>query len=153
MIASELTRLLELPEPIYIHLAAAQAGAIPFTCRGFGIRVDEASHRVRVMILRSQRSRLEPLLAEQGRLAVLLTSGITNQSLQLKGIAVGSEPVTPDDQEMLERQGRMTARCFPHLAALHRVRASECVTVRMNVERIYLQTPGPQAGTLLMGRS
>jgi len=150
---TELLRFLERPSPLFMHVAAVQKGAAPFTCRCYGVLDRMPEGRVEAYILKSQWFRLQPYL-ESGRwLALLLTSGLDNESYQLKGVYASHRGLTDEDDAIIERQRRLVAEHFPQMAALAKPMEAGFAAVSIDVSAVYRQTPGPEAGTLLAGRS
>ncbi|AJY73992.1 hypothetical protein [Paenibacillus beijingensis] len=149
---AELFQFLERLEPIYIHAAVANRNGLPLSCRGYGVREHLEHELVWIYILTSQWLRIQPYLEHQPWLAVLLTSGVDNESFQLKGTFAGCRALAEDDCTFLERSRNAASQFFPHLAALQVMNASDCLAIGMKVKAVYLQTPGPHAGSLLMER-
>lgn len=149
----ELLRFFQRMSPIYIHLAAAAQGMTPFTCRGYGFRDDADNGIVWVYILRRQWPRLNEYLRRSRRLAALMTSGIDNESYQLKGTFAEYRTLSQEDGELLDRLKSLTFQTFPSLAPLLAVSSSDCIAVGLEVDAVYVQTPGPLAGSPLMERS
>lgn len=148
----ELIRFLERPVPLFVHVAAARPGQAPFVCRGYAVRADFENHRIWIAILKSQWPRLSEYLQEQPWLAALLTAGTDNESYQIKGAFSQHRTMTKDDHALMERQRNLVADVFPHLLPVVAVASSDCLMVSMQVTDVYLQTPGPHAGSLLTER-
>jgi len=149
----ELIRFVEQQAPLYIHLAAALPGAAPFVCRGYGLSAElRESDRIRVHVLKSQWARVAGLLREDQPLAVLATSGLDNESYQLKGKYAGCRASSEELAPMLDRQRRIASLHFPHLVSLTNVKPSDCLAVGIDIAVAYEQTPGPGAGSLLAER-
>lgn len=146
---AELLHFLERPEPVFIHVAAANKDNIPLGCRGYGIREDLKHELVWVYLLKAQWLRLKPFLENHPWLAVLLTSGVNNDSFQIKGTFGEYRALSQEDEWMLERQRIYAFQYFPHLALLQTVDPSECLAIGVKAKAVYLQTPGPQAGYML----
>ncbi|WP_158289721.1 hypothetical protein [Paenibacillus flagellatus] len=147
--AAVLTRLMNREVPVYIHLAASKNGEPPFTCRGYGVCVDERDGRIRVAVLASQWRRLREYGGDRQKLAVLATAGTDNESYQIKGGLVECREIAEEDRNVLERQRALTARHFPGLLPLVNVRSADCVALGLRVDRVFVQTPGPLAGSPL----
>lgn len=145
----ELTQFLERPVPIYMHVAAATTGMPPFACRGYGFRAEPERDRLWIYIVKNQWPRLHGHL--QQWLAALLTSGVDNESYQLKGTWTDCRNAGSDDQPFLDKQRAYTYRYFPHLVPMLSVSPADCLAVSMQVRAVYVQTPGPRAGMLLVG--
>lgn len=146
---AELIRFIERPVPMYAHLAAGKPGVTPFVCRGYGAQSDQENGEMWIYILQSQWRRLNECMQDKYWLAALLTAGTDNESYQLKGRFAGYRSIARQDRSVLERQRKLTADHFPHLLRLVDVDPSLCLAVGLEVNEIYLQTPGPHAGILL----
>lgn len=148
----ELTRFLERPSPLFTHVAAVKHGASPFCCRGYGVQADAGNGLLWISILTKQWRRLSDYKADDPYLAVLLTSGLDNESYQVKGPFVRCRTFAEDDSASLERQRKLTIDYFPNLAQLLHIDSSDCLVIGMEVHSVYIQTPGPRAGSLLAER-
>ncbi|TMV48974.1 hypothetical protein FE783_14980 [Paenibacillus mesophilus] len=147
----ELIRFLERPSPLFAHVAAVKNGAHPFCCRVYGVQAD-ANGLLWISVLTKQWRRLSDYKADGSCLAVLLTSGLDNESYQAKGPFVRCRAFAEDDSALLERQRKLTVDCFPNLAQLLHIDSSDCLVIGMEVHSVYIQTPGPRAGSLLAER-
>ncbi|OXM82656.1 hypothetical protein [Paenibacillus rigui] len=148
----ELLHFLQRSVPIFIHLAAARPGQIPFSCRGYGFRMESERDVCWIYILRSQWLRMNGAMGARGELAALLTSGIDNESYQLKGELTEYRTMTKEDREALEHQRRMTSIHTPNLVPLLNVSHADCLAVGFRLRAVYVQTPGPGAGSLMAER-
>ncbi|WP_135556781.1 hypothetical protein [Paenibacillus cymbidii] len=145
-------RLLEPPVPLFIHLAASGADGRPFGCRGYAVVTERERGRIWVSVMRRQWRRLHDTARPDAWLAVLLTSGVDNESYQIKGAYCGYRPLAKEDASALERQLEWTERTFPRLSLLHAVSPNDCFAVGVEISAVFGQTPGPQAGVRLPER-
>ncbi|WP_276352252.1 hypothetical protein [Cohnella caldifontis] len=132
--------------PIFIHLAAAMPNEVPFLCRGYGFELDAGTERLWVYILKNQGLRLKEYGRPLGILSALLTSGVDNESYQLKGRFADVRSLSKEDASLLAERHRWVALHTPALAPIVRVNASDCLAVGLRVQTVYVQTPGPNAG-------
>ncbi|TDF97081.1 hypothetical protein [Paenibacillus piri] len=149
----EFVRFLERPVPKFLHLASVRKGQSPICCRGYAARAEYEQSRIWIYILRSQWLRLHEALQPEHWLAVLLTSGVDNESYQVKGQYDGYRPFAKEDHGLLEQQRELTLQTFPQLASLHTVNPVDCFAIGLKAAEVYSQTPGPQAGFLVSERS
>jgi hypothetical protein len=98
---------------------------------------------------------LEALL-DNGRLAVTLEEVGTHETYQIKGRYVSHRPVQPTDIDLArrvrERFVKGVRSLYPQAGAAERLGASvpaPSVAVEIEVDEVFLQTPGPGAGTRL----
>lgn len=149
----EFLRFLERPVPIFMHVAAAKPGMEPLICRGYGVRLNPDNGEVAVSILLNQWLRLKEYSSDTLWLAVLLTSGTDNESYQLKGTYTEYRALSAEDRIAMEQQRHLASERFPYLLSVVAVATSDCLCVTLQVNRIYVQTPGQGAGALLAERS
>ncbi|QMV42233.1 hypothetical protein [Cohnella cholangitidis] len=149
---ADLARLLDRQVPIFIHVAAAHDEMPPMSCRGYFARTDERSGQVWIGILKSQWARLQPYIQRKSKLAALLTCGLDNESYQVKGTFVERRSCSDEDNATLEDQIKITFRHYPNLVPLVSVHPSDCLCIGIEVQSIYQQTPGKDAGALIYER-
>jgi len=140
------------PAPQFIHVAVLIDGHSPFSCRGYAVRMEPDNSVLSVYILRSQWLRIHDTVQQGQWLAVLLTSGSDNESYQVKGPFAGYRSLDKEDSIVLERQKELMLQTFPNLASLLAVDPRLCLAVELRVESVYIQTPGPHAGSLVTER-
>lgn len=142
---------LERTVPKFIHLAAYNHGAAPFGCRGYAFRAE--AHAASVYVVRSQWARLENYMDKRpSRIAVLVTSGVDNESYQVKGRFAGCRPLEQEDTFVLDKAQAVIRETFPHMSAPFMIQPWDCMAIGIEPSAVYIQTPGPMAGELL-GRS
>jgi|GEM_PF-2949057 len=134
------------PVPVFTHVAAGRPGNVPFSCRGYGFRLDDDHDRLFVSVMKSQISRFHEQIDPAGRMAALFTSGVDNESYQVKGQFMQFRPVDALDVQAIERQIGLTAQYLPQLLPIVQVSPMGCCVLEMTVDSIYEQTPGPHAG-------
>lgn len=145
----EWIRFTEREAPVFLHLACAKPGETPYSCRGYGCRLDPERTQLTVYILKSQWPRLQEALGPGRQLAVLMTSGTDNESYQVKGIYRSAGILSGEDEAALVRLHGWIERHTPSLAPLIRVRPADCLAVALDIRALYVQTPGPRAGSAL----
>ncbi|WP_127529889.1 hypothetical protein [Paenibacillus kobensis] len=146
----EINLFLQRPVPIFIHLAAAQKGTTPYISRGYGVQPEPERELLWIYILKTQWLRLKECIENQQHLAVLLTSGVDNESYQFKGQFIGFRSLTKQDNTKLYEQSRKVSQQLPGVASLVQVSPSECLAVGIQIRAVYVQTPGPRAGSIVM---
>lgn len=149
----EFASFLERPVPKFIHLAAWREGQAPFGCRCYGFGPEPGEDVSWIYILRHEWLRLRPSLREGDWLAMLLTSGIDNESYQVKGPFIRVRPVNKEDLACMDRERSLIRTIFPDLLALVNENPADCIALGVRGEAVYIQTPGPLAGSLLQERS
>jgi hypothetical protein len=98
---------------------------------------------------------LEALL-DNGRVAVTLEEVGTHETYQIKGRYLSHRPAQPPDIDLAsrarERFVKSLRSLYPHPGAAERLGASipaPGLAVEIEVDEVFLQTPGPGAGTRL----
>ncbi|MFC0216572.1 hypothetical protein ACFFK0_29685 [Paenibacillus chartarius] len=147
----EVIGFLRRPVPIFLHVAAARIGKVPFTCRGYGFAAEPESGRLGVYVLKSQWLRLNAYMEGGRETAVLLTSGVDNESYQFKGTLQASRALNREDARTIEEQRKRVYQYAPHLLPVLHVSPSGCLAIELRIRAIYSQTPEPEAGSLIAG--
>ena len=149
MIESDAAELLESPCAMIVGTVAADG--LPDATRGWGLVVEDPC-RVRFLLAANAEQAFANLEAT-GVLALTVTHFATLVSYQLKGRA-HVEPATAEDRIRFERfcEGCKAALLEvegspPELT--QRLVPSGVVACVMEVEQVFDQTPGPEAGALL----
>ncbi len=147
MLTPELKLLAE--EGCAIHIGSTSASGEPDAVRGFSVLVEPDDRTLRIGLCGGW---MEPLLTnvrEQPRVSVTVSRLATFESFQLKGAFVGVEEPNEEDHARVARY----ARAFVHggLAigipeSLHRLRVEAERMLRVRVDVVRRQTPGPGAG-------
>jgi hypothetical protein len=98
-------------------------------------------------------ARLLPDLEASGQVAVVFSRPPDERSCQVKGRFAGARPARADEQAFVQAQWD---RCLERLASIGFARATfghwsawPCTAVRVQVDAIFNQTPGPGAGAPL----
>lgn len=139
-------RFLDRPVPKFCHLAAAMPDRLPFGCRVYAIRLIEKLEALDVYILRSQWQRIESDIRSESPMAALLTSGVDNESYQVKGVYTLSRPLDGEDTFILKKEQETIRLAFPEMTAPFQVTPSQCTAIRLTQLAFYVQTPGASAG-------
>jgi hypothetical protein len=132
---------------------------VPELARAWGIHVLERGDELALCVPVASSRRTLANLADNGQLAVTLTVPSTYRSFQIKGRSLGIAPATADDLARVERHHQAFAievravGLSPERAArLYEAETEaspELMTVRMAIEDVFDQTPGPGAGSRL----
>ena len=152
MIPARLVRFLE------DHANMAMAGTrdaqlVPFGHRVSGWRIGADSRTVTAFVSRHFTERLVESLQDNGQVALTVEEFPSHETYQLKGRYLRHRPIEPDDLRTIERiRVRLAKSIKPiypeapdHLLRMFTLPPS--LAVEFEVLEIYLQTPGPGAGT------
>lgn len=124
--------------------------------RGVGLRAAEDRRHVSVFLAEASSRRTLANLRENGRIAIGLSHPPDHRSLQLKGRVTGLAPADDEDLLFVKNYVAELAEVLDVVGVpariTHRVNYLPCIKVEVLVEEIYLQTPGPDAGSTLGAR-
>lgn len=155
MIPGKLVRFLEQ----YANVAFAgvrDRDLVPFGHRVSGWRVGPDHRTITVVFPEDSLSRLVESLQHNGELAVTLEEFPSHETYQFKGRYVRHRAVEDGDFEIVERLRRRYVKSLRPLfptgdeTALNAFFSPPALVVDFEVLEIYLQTPGPGAGTRLV---
>ena len=152
MLSPETTAFLE--SGCALIVAVVDAGLRPRANRGWGLDVI-GDGVVRILLDADDETTLA-YLAERDAIAITGTSVVTLQSVQLKGHALSVEPADDDDRA---RADRYRDAFFTDVvvtdgfdrAMLERLVPGDYVACTVAVDAAFDQTPGPQAGSAMVG--
>ncbi|WP_423802395.1 hypothetical protein [Neobacillus sp. SAB-20_R2A] len=135
-------------EPLYIHLAVANSEGRSYSVRGFGVQTNEGKDQLKIFILKSQTKKVLSFIhSGTGKISCLFTDGFTNESYQIKGSFIESKLCAEEDNEFLSRYRKGSLKLFPKMYDKFPLSATFCDSVSFFVEEVYVQTPGPYAGS------
>jgi hypothetical protein len=149
-ISPELAEFLE--SGISVLVASRDARMLPEVARAFGAHVEAGGRELTVFVPVATAERTLANARENGRLAVCF-SAIDHRSYQVKGRMKGVRDADEKDRRSIERYRAALAQIYgtvgmpPRLT--YRISHWPAHAVRMQVETIFLQTPGPGAGGAL----
>jgi hypothetical protein len=159
MLPSELIELGESGPAAIV--GSADAAGVPEMSRGWGVQVLADANEVVICVPSRSGRRLLANLEHAGRMAVVMTSPRTYRSFQVKGRVVAIAPASADDRDRaaahqhafvesayavgLPRESARRLFTDRHGEPLD----ADLTTVRMKVEALFDQTPGPGAGARL----
>jgi hypothetical protein len=142
-----------------VILGTRDARLAPTLIRAWGIQLLPAQNEVRLCIAECSARRVLENIADNHRVAITLVRPTTYRSIQLKGRALGTGPASDGDLEQVRRhraafvEEAMAVDLAEALAA--RLFQAEMdvsptmVLVRVAIDEIFDQTPGPSAGARL----
>jgi hypothetical protein len=149
-ISPELAEFLE--SGISIQVGSRDARLVPEVARALGARVEAGGRELIVFLPVATAERTLANVRDNGRLAAVF-SAIDHRSYQIKGRWKGVRDAGEDDRRRIERYRAALAQIYgavgmpPRLT--YRIRHWPAHAVRMEIESIFLQTPGPGAGAAL----
>jgi hypothetical protein len=148
MIQGEVAALLQ--SPCSLIVGTVDASGLPAAARGMGLEVLDDGRRVRLLLSDAATIAIDNLRTTR-RIALTGTEVATLVSYQVKGHAQSVEAGTEADARFanayLDRFFRAVHDADgSEIAMLERLRPHGHVAVVFDVEEIYDQTPGPNAG-------
>jgi hypothetical protein len=125
----------------------------PDCLRAVGARVERGRREVTIFVPTATGAPAVANFAENGRVAICFSRIEDHRSIQVKGRVVSVAPASEADRAVIERYRGEFVRNLafigmpPRLTL--RLNAWPCHAVRLRVESLFLQTPGPGAGAPL----
>jgi hypothetical protein len=142
--------------PAWIQIGSRNEALRPAHTMAVGAVVDDDRQTVTVFVPAARSERVLRDLRENGRIAVGVSLA-SHEAYQLKGTYVSSRPT--DDADRARQEARRAALLesaleagYPETIARPLTLGLACtpgVAITFRAEEVFLQTPGPGAGTLL----
>lgn len=144
-----IVQFLTQTEPLFIHLAVVHADGHPISVRGFGVKTNDEMDCLSIYILKAQTKKLLSYLSSgNGMIACLFTDGFSNESYQIKGRFIDCKASTDEeDLEILTQYRKSSLKQFPKMYSKFPLSTSICDVLTYQVVEIFIQTPGPYAGS------
>jgi hypothetical protein len=151
MISSELASFLE--SGVSILVGTRDARLVPECTRALGARVEAGGAELTIFLPDAVSAGTVANLRQNGRLAVAFSRAQDHRSFQVKGRVVALAPADDQDRTAIERYrcawaSELSVVGLPPRITL-RVAHWPAQAVRVRVESIFVQTPGPGAGAPL----
>lgn len=138
---------------VSVLIASRDARWMPACCRAMGVRVERGRRQLTVFVPVATGAELLAGIRASGRAAVCFARIEDHKALQVKGAVVGVAPAAPEDRALIERYRGEWARNLAFIGLPGRLtlrqNAWPCHAVRLRMESLFVQTPGPGAGAPL----
>ena len=139
-----------------IHIGSRTATLEPNGARVTAVKVEDDLLHLLAYLPEAAAGRVLPDLRANGAAAIVFARPIDDRACQIKGIFAGTRPAAADERRVVEQQWDGFLASLERIG-IPRVGASGWVTwpsvvIRMRATTIFEQTPGPQAGALLVPR-
>jgi hypothetical protein len=140
-----------------IVVGTRDAQLVPECTRAVGLRVAADRRHVQLLLPEATAARCQQNLRDNGRIAITVGNPLDHRTLQLKGQLTALGPASEEDALFVREYVAQLAQVLEvigipeHLIA--RVNCLPCARAEVRVDEIYLQTPGPGAGSALAGRA
>jgi len=150
MIPPELFEFLE--SGVSILVGTRSARLLPEPCRAAGVRVESEGRELTVFLPEVTSEAALANLRENGRIAVCLAR-VDHRSVQIKGQVVAIQAASTEDRDRIQRHRRALAEALGIVGIPPRITLRTAHwpahAVRLRVESVFDQTPGPGAGNAL----
>lgn len=148
MISPELQSFLE--SGVSLLIGTRDARMLPACMRAFGTRVEPGGTELTVFLPEATSATALANLRDNGRIAVAFSRIQDHYSLQLKGRAVELRPAALTERAVVQRYCSAFAESLAFVgmppAMTLRMAHWPSHAVRVAVESVFVQTPGPGAG-------
>jgi hypothetical protein len=144
---------------VIVIVGTCNADRVPEVSRAWGVRVLPEHDAVEVCVSSRVCGRTLDNLAANQQIAVTITSPSNYRSFQVKGRAVETRSITPSDLARITRHQRaftdevvavgMPEQSAVRLSSIEMEDEPEITNIRLLVEAVFTQTPGPGAGSRL----
>jgi hypothetical protein len=137
-------------------LGTRDADLVPFGHRVSGWQVGADQRTMTLLLPGDSTERVVERLQHNGELAVTLEAFPAHETYQLKGRYLRHRPAHDGDGDVVDRIRQRFAKAMkpipygPPQESLKAFVSSPAIAVEFEVLEVYLQTPGPGAGTRLM---
>jgi hypothetical protein len=125
----------------------------PECVRAVGVRVEPGGRELTVFVPDATGARTLANLRDNGRVAVFVSRALDHSSLQVKGTALSVAPAAGPDRAFLDRYRAALAEQLGPVGVpprwVFRMSHWPAHAVRLRVEQLFRQTPGPGAGAPL----
>lgn len=136
-------------------VACCDAQGRPLATRGVGMRVWPSEDRITLFLAQSCAEPVASSLRERPRIAFVTSRPHDYRTVQLKGTALAVREAAPEDRALVDAFVRTFAELVdglgvPREIAL-RVNHWPCLAIDIAIEQVFVQTPGPGAGSAVTG--
>jgi hypothetical protein len=125
----------------------------PECVRAVGVRVEDGGTALTVFVPAATGARAIANLRDNGRVAVFFSRAMDHASLQVKGTVLDIADAAPGDRPGIDRQRAALAAALGPIGVpprwIFRMAHWPAHAVRLRVEQLFRQTPGPGAGAPL----
>lgn len=139
---------------VSVLIASRDRQLFPACCRAMGVRVERGRRSLTVFVPEATGAAVIDAIGASGRVAVCFARIEDHRSLQVKGSVAALARAADEERSFIERYRGEWARNLaviglpPRLSL--RQNAWPCHAVRVRIEALFVQTPGPGAGAPLL---
>ena len=151
MISEELANFLE--SGVTMLVGTRDPELRPEGVKGFGARVEPGREELTVFISAAHAARTLANAMATGRVAVCFTRPIDHRSMQLKGPVLELRDARDEERPLVERYTQRLSEILGEIGIpprlILRIDRWPAHALRIRMEGVFVQTPGPGAGTPL----
>ncbi|WP_295904335.1 hypothetical protein [uncultured Bdellovibrio sp.] len=134
-------------------MSTRNADMWPDLCEIVGLHLREEGKTMSVFVSQTQADHCLQNIKSNGAIAVSLSRPCTFEAAQIKGKVVGVRPMTDEEQNQSKAWAERFRKEIQLIGVTNEaamgLKLQADTTLEVEVENIYLQTPGPRAGTKL----
>ncbi|MEZ5990246.1 MAG: pyridoxamine 5'-phosphate oxidase family protein [Planctomycetota bacterium] len=138
---------------VSIIVGTRDARLVPDCVRAVGARCDVGSGELRVLVPAATAATSVANLRDNGRVAVCFSRPKDHRTIQVKGRVLAIEDAGPEDRALIDAYRCGLAQELGWVGVPPRITLRiahwPCHALRIGVEALFVQTPGPGAGELL----
>jgi hypothetical protein len=153
VISQDLATFLE--SGVTMLVGTRDAECRPEGVRGFGARVERGREELTVFVAAVSAQRTLANARQNGRIAVCFTRIVDHRSIQVKGQVLEVREARHDERPLLDRYGQLLVQIFGEIGVpprlVLRMNRWPAHALRLRVQDVFVQTPGPGAGAPLGG--
>ena len=153
MLDQSLTEFLE--QGLAIHLGTRNAAMRPNGCRVTAVRVEEQGRHLVAYLPKAAAPEVFEDLRNNGQAALSFARPTDDRAVQVKGVFISERDADPSEEAFVLGQWQALLKELDviGLAALTSTSTWHmwpCVAITFNVTAVFSQTPGPEAGAVLV---
>jgi pyridoxine/pyridoxamine 5'-phosphate oxidase len=132
-----------------VLVGAVGADGMPECSRAWGVKLVDDGRAIRFTLPNKGSERLLQHIEENPKLALAFTNMLLMESYQVKGTVVDVSAPTDDDVARAARHAELFAENAISVGvpeSCHKVRHAPQAVVTLELQQLFVQTPGPGAG-------
>src|SRR4051812_41411625 len=146
-----------LQEGVGIHIATRNAALDPGGARALAVKVEEDGRHVVVYVAQAAAARILPDLEDNGQAAVSFGRPVDDKACQVKGVVITVREAHDEERPVIAAQwdgflANLEQIGIPRAATRGWI-TWPAVAIRLRVNALFDQTPGPGAGAQITSTS
>ena len=153
MLDQSLTEFLE--QGLAIHIGTRNAAMRPNGCRVTAVRVEEQGRHLVAYLPKAASPEVFADLRSNGQAALSFARPTDDRAVQVKGVYISERDADPSEEAFVIGQWQSLLKELDVIGLAPLTSTSTwlmwpCVAVTINVTAVFSQTPGPEAGAVLV---